>query len=235
MLWTGLLDLLFPNPCVACGGRPAQGPFCRDCSHQVEPIGSHRCVVCAGPLPFATRGRFVGPRCSDCEEEPPAFARVHSPFVHGGVVAQAIHRLKYRGRREVARALAPLLATSCAATLACVDAIAPIPLHRERKRERGYDQALLLARSVAALCRRPLAPSILIRTRATSQQVGLDKWARARNLEGAFEADPGARGLTIALVDDVITTGATSRAAAEALCRAGARHVVVVAVARAGG
>lgn len=235
MLWTGLLELLFPSPCAGCGGRPSEGPFCRQCSRSIEPIGSYRCVVCSGPMPPRIQGRLQGPCCPGCDRDPPAFARVHSPFVHGGPVAQAIHRLKYRGRREVARSLAPLLASSCAATLASVDAIVPIPLHRERRRERGYDQALLLAGALASISRRPLRPGLLVRQRHTGQQVGLDRFARERNLEGAFWADPAAGGLALALVDDVVTTGATSRAAATALARAGAKHVVVVALARAGG
>lgn len=235
MIWNGLLDLLFPSPCVACGARPTTGPFCRECSGSIEPIGKNRCLTCSVRLPIAPRGKLPSPRCRDCEDEPPAFARVHSPFVHGGPIAQAIHRLKYKGRREVARSLAPLLASSCAATLSSVDAIVPIPLHKERRRERGYDQALLLARSLASLSGRPLAPSLLVRSRHTEQQVGLDRVARERNLKGAFQAAPASLGQSLALVDDVVTTGATSRAAAEALSRAGARHVVVVALARAGG
>lgn len=157
-----------------------------------------------------------------------------APFAHGGAVAQAIYRLKYRGRREVARSLAPLLSTAASGMLAGVDAIAPIPLHPARRRSRGYDQALLLARELSRLSRRPLRPRLLSRVRETQQQVGLDREGRGRNLDGAFEASPAARGLRIALVDDVVTTGATARAAAGALALVGAKGVVVLALARAG-
>lgn len=150
-------------------------------------------------------------------------------------MAEAIYRLKYRGRREIARSVAPLLGGACAGALAAVDAIVPIPLHLERRRERGYDQALLLARALSSFSRRPLLASLLVRRRNTQQQVGLDRLARAGNMADAFWAGPGGKGLSVALVDDVVTTGATSRAAADALSRAGASRVVVVALARAGG
>lgn len=171
--------------------------------------------------------------CGDCEQGAP-FERIGAAFVHGGAAQEAIVRLKFRGRREVARILGPLLAHATWPLLDRFDVVAPIPLHATRRRERGYDQARLLAAALAAAVDRPLRTDLLARVRATERQMELDREERLRNLEGAFVAAPAARGLRIALVDDVITTGATSRAAADALRAAGAASVCVVAFCRAG-
>jgi len=239
-MWRGLIDLLFPRSCAACGRRPAAGPFCAACSLRLEVPPAWRCACCAGPLPLpvglrglARRAEERPGRCADCAGGAP-FAAIRAAFTHGGAAAEAVHRLKYRGRREVARTLAPLLAAAAVIDRGRIDAVAPIPLHAARRRERGFDQAALLARETARLLGLPLRPALLVRTRQTQQQVGLDRAERQRNLAGAFSAAPQAAGLRVALVDDVVTTGATARAAAEALRAAGAREVRVIAVARAG-
>ena len=224
-----LLDLLFPRACAACGRRPVEGSFCRDCAAFLETPPAFRCGLCAEPL-LTSRAS----RCEACVASPPPFERVFSPFVHGGAIAQAIHRYKYRGRRELARQLAPLLAAPAAGLLATADVVAPIPLHPSRRRQRGYDQAALLAREVALQAGRPFAGRLLRRDVDTQRQVGLQRQERERNVAGAFSASPAASGLVIALIDDVVTTSSTSRAAALALKEAGARQVLVLALARAG-
>lgn len=238
-MWTGLLDLLFPPGCAACGARPAAGPFCAGCSSRIETLPQLRCPRCAGPLPTFGRsdGRREGegaPLCPDCAEALPPFVRLTACFVHGGAVADAIHRLKYRGRREVARPLGGLLATVARLDRDAVDGIVPIPLHRSRLRERGFDQAALLARALSRQLGLPLLVGLLRRTRDTAHQVGLDRAGRRRNVAGAFRASPRAVGRRLLLVDDVVTTCATAREASRALLDAGAREVRVVAVARAG-
>lgn len=234
-MFTGLLDLLFPRACSACGARPCAGPFCQGCSTRLEVPPVFRCPRCAGPLPLpGWNAPRVAGLCPDCLADPPAFSAVRVPFTHGGAASEAVHRLKYRGRREVARTLGPLLAAAARADKRQLDAVAPIPLHPARRRERGFDQAALLARALARQLAIPYRGDLLQRARPTAHQVGLDRLERQRNLAGAFLAAAAAGGLRIALVDDVITTGATARAAARALLDAGASEVRVVAVARAG-
>lgn len=230
-----LLELLFPRGCCACGVRPVGGTFCRSCASLVEVPPIWRCHRCAGPVPPpADRGEAAAPAvCPACIAHPPAFRHLAAPFVYGGSIADSIHRLKYRGRREVARPLAALVAGSCARALSSVDLVAPIPLHAARCRERGFDQAALLAREIARMAGKPLRRSLLVRIRDTPRQVGLSRSDRSENLKGAFRMGESAEGLSVILVDDVVTTGATASAAAETLARAGCANVVVLAIARA--
>lgn len=202
----------------------------------LEVAPAWRCRVCAGAAPPpADRDRGAGglPICPSCRLRPPPFTEIAAPFLYGGPAGEAIHRLKYRGRREVAEVLGALVADSCRRLASSAHVIAPIALHPSRRRERGFDQALLLARAIARGTGRPCRADLVRRVRDTGRQVGSDRSERERNLAGAFAASSAARGLRVALVDDVVTTGATARAAASAVMEAGAAGVVVLAVARA--
>jgi ComF family protein len=166
---------------------------------------------------------------------PAPLAALHAPFAFGGEMATALRRLKFHGRREVARQLAPMLAPALAEAARECDLVIPVPLHRRRLAQRGFNQAALLVRHGRAGV--PADQLSLRRVRATMPQTGLDRAARARNLEGAFEVVLRRRarvaGGKILLVDDVITTGATLSAAARALHQAGARQVIGFCAARA--
>ena len=209
-----------------------EGPFCVECGALLEVPPPWRCTLCAGPLQ-APESEAELPLCPPCRGHPPSYAKIAAPFVYGGAVAVAIHRLKYRGRREVTAPLATLIVVSAADLLEAADLVVPIPLHPHRRRERGYDQATLLAREVARLAGRSFRPDLLRRTRENPRQVGLNRKERIENLQGAFAADQGAKERSVVVVDDVVTTGATAEAASHALLAAGARQVVVLAVARA--
>lgn len=168
--------------------------------------------------------------CVDCRDacEPERRGRVHAAGAYGGALRRAIHRFKYQGERALASDLGALIASRVAHDLArgrVLDVVVPAVSHLLRARERGYDHAMLLAAEVAARCDLPLrAP--LRRVRASTPQVKLDRVARAKNVRGAFIAEAGAlRGLHVALVDDVVTTGATLAAASAAIRAAGARDV----------
>ncbi len=180
-----------------------------------------RCAGCDSP------GAWF---CVDCRDacEPVTRGRLHAASSYGGPIARAIHRFKYQGQRALAVELGALIAARVASDLArgrTLDVVVPAVLHEQRARDRGYDQARLLAAVVAERCGLPLrAP--LRRIRLSRPQVELDRAARAANVRGAFVAEAGAlRGLSVALVDDVATTGATLSAASSALRAAGARDV----------
>jgi len=193
----------------------------------IELLLAPRCAGCDTP------GAWF---CVDCRDacEPERRGRVHAAGTYGGPLRRAIHRFKYEGERALAAELGALVASRLASDMArgaVVDAVVPAVSHITRAAERGYDHAALLAADVAARCGLPLrAP--LRRVRASRPQVQLDRAARATNVRGAFIAEAGAlRGLRVALVDDVVTTGATIAAASGAIRAAGARSVDAYVVA----
>lgn len=154
-------------------------------------------------------------------------------YLHAGPMMDAIHRFKYGGRPEFGRVLGRHVAEGCLDHVGKVDRVLPVPLHRSRRMERGYDQAALLASVVARTLSLPLDVTSLVRVRDTGRQVGRGREGRLVSLRGAFRAHPRLDGLRVLLVDDVVTTGATFDAA-EAACReAGAVDVRRLALAAA--
>jgi len=192
-----------------------------------------RCAGCDAP------GAWL---CHDCRDlcDPVRRGRLHAAGTFGGPLRRAIHRFKYQGERALANELGALVAGCVARDLArgvALDVVAPAVMHPERARLRGYDQAALLAAEVASRTALPLR-AFLRRVRLAQPQAQLDRAARVANMRNAFVAEaasptlaslakpgPLPRGLRVALVDDVATTGATLTAAAGALRAAGAREV----------
>lgn len=190
------------------------------------------CPACREPL--GARSIF----CPDCARQviplPAWNAGVFSAVEWGGPVKEAIVRLKYGREISVGRPLGHLLRAAVSGTSIGVDAVAPVPLHPRRLAERGFNQCTLLARAVSRQLAVPLETGRLRRVVSTAPQAGKSGVERRASLAGAFVA-AGVRGRVIALVDDVVTTGATLSAAARALEDAGARDVVRIALARATG
>jgi ComF family protein len=222
-----LLELLFPARCAACDAA-GEAPFCAVCAETLVPLPPG-CPLCGAPADESLLPALRPRRCKPCRLRAPPFALASAPWLHGGALAEAIHRLKYEGRCELARPLGVLF-EGCARPRC--DALVPIPLHPRRLRERGFDQARMLADAASSRFGLPVS-ALLVRVRETGQQVGRDRVARERNVRGAFAADAKVRGLRVCLVDDVLTTGATAAAAAAALLQAGAARVEVRTLARA--
>lgn len=190
-----------------------------------------RCAGCDAP------GSWLCAVCrAECDERTAGAGRLvlRAAGTYEDPLRRAIHRCKYQGERALTKELGGLVAAVVAGDLALgvrLDAVVPVPLHAERARARGYDQAALLAAVVARRAGLPILPA-LHRIRRTSPQVELDRAERARNVAGAFVAEAGSlRGLRVAIVDDVATTGATCSAAAVAARSAGARAVRAYVVA----
>ncbi|GAC1346788.1 MAG: ComF family protein [Myxococcales bacterium] len=220
-------DLLWPPWCACCGDL-GEEPFCAACAQTLVPTPAG-CPLCGAPADEALLPALRPRRCPPCRVRPPPYTSARAPYLHGGALADAIHRLKYEGGLELSRPLGVLFA-GCEPPRA--DVVAPLPLHASRLRERGYDQAHLLAAAAAQRFGLPLV-SLLVRARATRPQVGLDRPGRARNVAGAFQVRGRPEGLRVCLVDDVLTTGATAAEGARALLRAGAVSVEVRTLARA--
>ncbi|XVO81204.1 ComF family protein [Pseudomonas chlororaphis] len=218
--------------CLLCD-EPADTPqaICTACETELPWLGDH-CQVCALPLPAA------GLTCGQCLKRPPAFAQVVAPWRYGFPVDSLISRFKHNGKWPFGRLLAELLAQSLqhrfSEDLPQPDALLPVPLARKRLRQRGYNQAAMLARWLGEILQIPCDETSLLRTQDTPSQQGLDARARQRNLRHAFALMPEAavHGRHLALVDDVLTTGATAHALARLLLTAGARRVDVYCLAR---
>ncbi|MCW5581472.1 MAG: ComF family protein, partial [Luteimonas sp.] len=161
-----------------------------------------------------------------CLRRPPPLLAAHAAFVYGFPLDHLLPRFKFHRDLAAGRILSAAMAARFG-TLPRPDALVAVPLHRARLRQRGYDQALELARPLARTLALPLLSGTLLRARDTAPQSELDAGARQRNLRDAFSVAPGARLLPahVVLVDDVMTTGATLHAAARALRRAGVARV----------
>ena len=229
-----LLAGLFPNYCVLCGLRSNRSiALCPDCQGELQPNHSccHRCAL---PLPQATDTR--APRlCGKCQHSPPPFHRVIAPWIYNEQLAYIIQRWKYGGERR----LTPLLGSlwlQQVGRLSPVDLLLPVPLHWRRLWQRGFNQSDLLCRQLRcahpALTGAVLENRLVRRHRATAAQSGSNASQRARNLRGAFTARRPCDNLRIAIVDDVLTTGATASAVASVLQAAGASHIEVWCLAR---
>jgi len=220
---------LLPLRCLLCGGRGADGrDLCEGCARDL-PRNDVRCPRCALPL------KAPAPLCGECLEREPAFASAWVPFLYAHPLDLLEARFKFRGDLAAGRVLSELMIERAGREApARPDALVVVPLHVERLRERGYNQAFELARPLARAIGVPLVRDLLVRTRATAAQTGLDAPARRRNLRGAFAvASASSLPRHVALLDDVMTTGATLRECARVLRRAGVARVDAWALARA--
>ena len=213
------VDAVFPRRCAGCGVGP--WPFCAECRDALVVLQPPWCARCGTPSLLAV------PRCPECP--PDAITTVRAPFLFEGPAREAIHRLKFAGWRDVAAALAAAVA-ACPGR-APADVITWVPLARRRLAERGYDQARALAVALAHHTGVPVV-RLLRRPVATGPQARRGGADRRDAMKGAFTAVRPAPGRVL-LVDDVVTTGATAAACAEALREAGAGEIHVVAAARA--
>ena len=218
--------------CLLCGeGTDTPQPICTPCESELPWLGG-QCSVCALPLPMA------GLRCGQCASRPPAFERVLAPWAYDFPVDSLITRFKHQAKWPLGRLLGELLAQSLQhhfnEGLERPDALVPVPLATRRLRQRGFNQAALLARWLSGPLAIPCEENLLRRTQDTPAQQALDARARRRNLRQAFALAPQAalHNRHLALVDDVLTTGATAQALAALLLDAGAARVDVYCLAR---
>lgn len=218
--------LLWPGRCLLCS-TPSQDAIdlCLPCQQALPRLGP-ACPRCALPLPGLAGGPAGSvPPCGACLSRPPPLGHTHASCLYASPLDRLLPRFKFHRDLAAGRLLAQLMAED-GAHLPRPDALVPVPLHPGRLRQRGYDQALELARPIGRALGLPVHGGLLQRLRATSPQSRLDSAARQRNLRGAFGVRTGgAVPAHVALIDDVMTTGATLHAAARALHRAGVARV----------
>lgn len=236
-LLRGLADLVFPPRCIACGNLAAgheENLLCPSCLSRIHFIRSPVCPRCG--IPFAAE-EDRDHLCGGCVTDPGCFSAARALGRYETVLLEAIHRFKYQGRVHVGEALGRFMAAYDYASFRIADyaMLIPVPLHRKRLRERGFNQSVVLAREVAKHHSIPMSFSVLRRSVWTEPQVTLGREDRGANVRGAFEVADSAsiKDKKILLVDDVFTTGSTVEECARVLRRSGAAEVGVLTLARA--
>jgi ComF family protein len=212
------LDFLFPPWCIGCG---REGNYiCDSCRPRLPAIIPPVCPRCGRP-------RAQGAPCPGCITEDSVIDGIRAPFLFEGVIRRAVHELKYRNLRAVVPLLASFLKDFLQENPLPGDILVPVPVHRKRERERGFNQASLLCRELGRLNGMPVTENCLIKNAYTSPQARTsDVASRQANVAGAFTCvDEKLRGRHVILVDDVSTSGATLNACAVALKSAGALEV----------
>jgi ComF family protein len=234
---TGITDLIFPPLCITCGAvleEHAPLPFCPPCAAGIHFIHPPLCPRCGIPFPATEGGDHF---CGEClaTERPYAVARAVGMYEE--TLKTAIHLFKYRGRIGIGEVLGRIMADFAGSQwdMTVFSLIIPVPLHRKRLRERGFNQAVIMARAIAKRFSLPLDFMTLRRELSTPPQVGLEREERLANVRKAFAVRKPEKiaGRRILLVDDVTTTGSTLTECASVLMKANAEAVAILTLARA--
>lgn len=233
----GIADLIYPPRCATCGMILEEAgplPFCPSCEAGLHFIRSPLCPRCGMPFAAAAGEDRL---CGDCLSTPRPYALARAVGLYEGTLLEAIQRFKYRGQVGLGRILGSLMADGIRGMweMGAFSLIIPVPLHRKRLRERGFNQSVILARAISGRCALPLDFLSLDRALFTKPQVGLGREERTANVRGAFTVRRPERvkGERILLVDDVYTTGSTLSECSRMLLDAGADSVAVFTLARA--
>ena len=228
------LNLLYPPHCAICLCDTVAGEhLCVDCRRELPRIEGPRCQICSGPFAGQIETAFT---CPNCQERGFQFSCAVAAYRSSGVVREFIHRFKYNRKVYLRHVLAEWLRENLADTRLQsppIDRIVPVPLHAARRRERGFNQARVLAELLSEQSGIPLSDCVR-RIRYTTTQTRYDRQTRMQNLRNAFDLRKSAevRNLHLLLIDDVFTTGSTVDECAGILMAAGAASVRVATVAR---
>jgi competence protein ComFC len=233
-----VLDFVFPQNCIACDGEIQESKhfLCADCKADIGFIRQPHCFQCGVPADLSydfPHEEFV---CGVCRKNPYQFDQARSLGFYDTVLRTTIHHFKYRRQMGVLPEMDRLLEKYFEENPGFCQGftVSPVPLHFNKMKERGFDQAFLIARQVAKALKLPLEGGLLRRIKATASQATMTRTERARNIKGAFEVNRPEliAGKNILLVDDVFTTGATVNEAAMMLKKNGAGKVYVFTLGR---
>ncbi|HOV69765.1 MAG TPA: ComF family protein [Clostridia bacterium] len=219
-----LSQLVFPDDCTckACGKEALVNEYylCEACMKDLVFIGE-ACPKCGKP-------KLKAKKCDDCKQTVHIFNKCVSVCEYDGTAEVLIKKLKYANQRHIALTIAKLMSAKLAGLNWKPDMIIPVPMHKKAQRRRGFNQAELLARTIADMCNVDMMRA-LVKTKETPPQAGLDRKGRLKNLRGSFSMDASydVTGKSVVIIDDVFTTGATADACAEVLYAAGAKNVNV--------
>jgi len=236
-LLKGLKDLIYPNYCLVCKNRieaaKEQNLVCPGCWDKVEKNIPPFCASCGRHLDAKAIAKNI---CSSCANVKFYFDRAFSPCLYTGTVKKLIHEFKYGGKDYLGEPLGSIMNTFIRdynLPIEHLDFIIPVPLHKSRQREREFNQAEILSRQVAEEFNKELLTGALIRSKPTKTQTELTLEERRRNVEESFRVSQPEliKDTNLLLIDDVLTTGATSNEAAKSLKEAGAKIVLLMTLA----
>lgn len=233
------LNLLLPPICPLCSSDALDGRFCRKCLDSIRLITGPICICCGRPfVSQECESHLCGICIKNLEKIP--FSTARSVCIYEGALLDAIHMFKYNGKTSLAKPLIAIMAGTqhifekAGLLFNSHDLVVPVPLHKKRLKERGFNQSLFLAKGLAGIYNLPVDYLNLKRIRATDPQVNLKGEDRINNVRGAFAAEDRAvfKDKRVLLIDDVYTTGATVLECSRVLKKAGAKSVDVVTLAR---
>lgn len=229
--WINIIqDYLLPPTCILCGNPGCDSrDICYSC-YTYLPRNNLCCYRCAEILETPTTAPVL---CGRCLSQQPAFDETVAPFIHQGAIRHLITSLKFKAHHKNARLLGMLLAEHLKKTAELPDCILPVPLHKARYRQRGFNQAIEIARTVAKELQIPLDLTSCHRHRDTPHQTDLPAKKRRKNLKNAFSIIKPIHAQHIAILDDVMTTGSTAHELAYCLKKGGVSRVDVWVCARA--
>jgi len=234
-LWHQFLDVIYPRRCTGCGTiELGATPFlCWDCFAEIIPVQPPFCSVCGQPVCGNIDAEYV---CSTCSAEQPGYDHAYGCTLYEGIIRDMVLSLKYKHATWLVPDLVSILEAGYYARYADmpIDSLAFVPLYHRKMRERGYNQAELLAKRLARRLDKGLISRCLVRNRFTPSQTRLTAAQRATNVYGAFSTRWARwlEGKRVLLIDDVMTTGATVSECARALKKGGASRVYILTIAR---
>jgi competence protein ComFC len=220
------LEIVYPLSCGGCGS--AGSVLCQECKDFFRPVEeTSSCSFCGTWLSAENV-------CGECTRKRPPFERGHFGFYFEGALREAVHSFKFKGRKDVGRALVRLLRPKLLHMQEAFDVIVPLPVTEKRLKERGFNQTFIIAEEISAVTGKKLVHQALYKTRETRDQYTLSRPERKKNVRGVFALRDGnvLKGKHVLLVDDLFTTGATAKEATKVLQAAGSRSVVLFALAR---
>ena len=228
--WLDIIQqLLFPPTCILCGNAGHEGrDLCSPCRSRL-PANVSCCPCCANEMAAADSDRL----CGRCVGSPPAFDKTYAPFLYQESMRYLITGLKFNAHHAHARLLGQLLVEHLHLNACSPDCIMPVPLHNTRYRQRGFNQAIEIARHISSEMKIPLDLASCRRRRDTPHQAGLSAKQRRKNIKNAFELVRPVQCRNVAILDDVMTTGSTAHAMALLLKEHGVERVDVWVCARA--
>lgn len=227
MKLNSLFTYLWRQNCVLCAADAGQSALCTSCLEALPRLSAHVCPICAITVPDGNTS------CGSCLQHPPAFEHTWAAYTYSFPLNRLVHTFKYHHQFSLIDTLTQPLIEMAALRDMLPDALLPMPMHPQRLRDRGYNQAHLLAQHLSRSLHIPLLTEACQRTRATIEQAHLSSKQRADNLRGAFFCRAEVKSLRIAIVDDVMTSGSSTQQLALSLREAGASAIECWVIARA--